>query len=112
MLTCGATPEYLFRRTGGVIGLLRRLIEGGCTEAMARGRERLTTELLDGAVIRPEQLGDLDALAGEVPAIPALTRPQVLSVQDRYPPADGALGHDMVCVKSTTATIPQGRGSA
>ncbi|MEU3558636.1 AAA family ATPase [Kitasatospora sp. NPDC006786] len=70
MLTAGTMPEYLFRRTGGVIGLLRRLIEDGCAEAMAGGEERLTRDLLDGTVIRPERLGDLDAHAGEVPSIP------------------------------------------
>lgn len=41
---------------------------------MASGEERLTRELLDRTVIRPEQLGDLDAQAGEVPAIPAPPR--------------------------------------
>ncbi|MFD4018493.1 AAA family ATPase [Streptomyces sindenensis] len=75
MLTGGHMPEYLYRRTSGVIGLLRRLIEDGCTEAMAGGEERLTVDLLDGTVLRPEQLGDLNAQAGELPDIPSTPRP-------------------------------------
>ena len=39
-------PEYLFRRTGGIVGLLRRLIEDGCAKAIDTGEERLTPELL------------------------------------------------------------------
>jgi hypothetical protein len=42
MLTTGRMPEYLFRRTSGVVGLLERLIEDGCTEALDSGAERLT----------------------------------------------------------------------
>ena len=32
MITSGTMPEYLFRRTTGVVGLLERLIEDGCAE--------------------------------------------------------------------------------
>ncbi|MFJ8856315.1 hypothetical protein [Streptomyces sp. NPDC102437] len=78
MLTGGHMPEYLYRRTGGVIGLLRRLIEDGCTEAMSSGEERRT-------VLHPEQLGDLDARAGELPDIPSAPRPA-----RRRRPAHGA----------------------
>jgi hypothetical protein len=53
MLTGGDMPEYLFRRTGGVVGLLRRLIEDGCARAIATGEERLTRVLLAGAA-QPE----------------------------------------------------------
>jgi len=42
MLTDGDMPEYLFRRTRGIVGLLRRLIQDGCTRAMETGREELT----------------------------------------------------------------------
>jgi Bacterial TniB protein len=42
MLAGGAMPEYLFRRTSGVVGLLERLIEDGCAAAIATGREQLT----------------------------------------------------------------------
>ena len=70
MLTKGDMPEYLFRRTRGIVGLLRRLIEDGCAQAIATGEERLTTELLAGTAIRLGNLGDLDPGAGEVPEIP------------------------------------------
>ncbi len=47
MLTSGTMPEYLFRRTSGVVGLLERLIEDGCAEALDTGEEQLTETLLD-----------------------------------------------------------------
>src|SRR5258708_15575846 len=37
MLTGGTTPEYIYRRTNGVVGLLERLLEDGCPEAIATG---------------------------------------------------------------------------
>ena len=52
MLTAGDMPEYLFRRTDGIVGLLRRLIEDGCAKAIATGEERLTRDLLAGTAIR------------------------------------------------------------
>ena len=70
MLTAGDMPEYLFRRTHGVVGLLRRLIEDGCAQAIATGEERLTRELLAGTPIRLGNLNDLDPDAGEIPDIP------------------------------------------
>jgi hypothetical protein len=70
MLTSGEMPEYLFRRTHGIVGLLRRLIEDGCAQAIATGQERLTPELLAGTAIRLGNLADLDPGAGEVPDIP------------------------------------------
>jgi hypothetical protein len=73
MLTAGEMPEYLFRRTHGIIGLLRRLIEDGCAQAIATGEERLTPELLAGTAIRLGNLADLDP--GEVPDIPADVAP-------------------------------------
>jgi hypothetical protein len=77
MLTTGEMPEYLFRRTHGVVGLLRRLIEDGCAQAIATGEERLTPELLAGTAIRLGNLADLDPGAGEVPDIPEdVTPPQ------------------------------------
>lgn len=51
MLTAATMPEYLFRRTNGVVGLLERLIEDGCGHAIAAGVERLTQTLLDGVVL-------------------------------------------------------------
>jgi len=70
MLTTGGMPEYLFRRTHGVVGLLRRLIEDGCAEAISSGEERLTPELLARTTIRLGNLADLDPDAGEIPEIP------------------------------------------
>jgi hypothetical protein len=70
MLTAGDMPEYLFRRTHGVVGLLRRLIEDGCAQAITTGGERLSRELLAGIPIRLGRLADLDPDAGEIPDIP------------------------------------------
>lgn len=56
MLTDGTMPEYLIRRTGGVVGLLGRLIEDGAQEAMDGGREVLDEELLDEIVLRREDM--------------------------------------------------------
>ncbi|MFG3668997.1 TniB family NTP-binding protein [[Kitasatospora] papulosa] len=61
MLTGGAIPEYLMRRTGGVVGLLGRLLEDGAYEAMESGKELIDENLLDGIVLRrdePEQPPD------------------------------------------------------
>jgi hypothetical protein len=70
MLTAGEMPEYLFRRTRGIVGLLRRLIEDGCAKAITTGEERITLELLVGTAIGLASLADLDPDAGEVPDIP------------------------------------------
>ncbi|MGW6880238.1 AAA family ATPase [Streptomyces goshikiensis] len=75
MLTTGEMPEYLFGRTRGVVGLLRRLIEDGCTDAILTGEERLTPELLAKTTIHLGNLNDLDPGAGEVPDIPQATAP-------------------------------------
>ncbi len=75
MLTTGGMPEYLFRRTHGIVGLLRRLIEDGCAKAIATGEERLTPGLLASTVIRLGNLADLDREAGEVPPIPQDVQP-------------------------------------
>ncbi len=61
MLTDGSMPEYLMRRTGGVIGLLGRLLEDGAQEAMESGKEMIDESLLDEIVLRrdaPEQPPD------------------------------------------------------
>jgi hypothetical protein len=64
-------PEYLFRRTGGVVGLLERLIEEGCTEALDTGTETLTEDLLDAVTIDIGNDQHRDPAAGEIPAVPA-----------------------------------------
>jgi hypothetical protein len=63
-------PEYLYDRTRGIVGLLRRLIEDGCTEAITSREERLTPELLARTTIRLGEHNDLDPDAGEIPDIP------------------------------------------
>ncbi|MFK0190568.1 AAA family ATPase [Kitasatospora sp. NPDC090308] len=54
MLTDGTMPEYLFRRSGGVVGILGRLIADGAQEAMDSGQEVLDEDLLDEIVIGRE----------------------------------------------------------
>jgi len=70
MLTAGHMPEYLFGRTNGVVGLLERLIEDGCQEAVASGAECLSEDLLDGIAITIDKTPFRDPGAGEVPDIP------------------------------------------
>jgi hypothetical protein len=71
MLTANRMPEYLFRRTSGVVGLLERLIEDGCTEALDSAAERLTESLLDQVTINLGNDPGRDAAAGEIPPVPA-----------------------------------------
>ncbi|WP_037573872.1 TniB family NTP-binding protein [Phaeacidiphilus oryzae] len=74
MLTGGTMPEYLMRRTNGVVGLLGRLIEDGCQEAMDSGRERLDEKLLDEIVIRRD---DPDLTQDEIePQTPPTSTPR------------------------------------
>jgi hypothetical protein len=58
------------KRTGGVVGLLERLVEDGCMQAIDSGEERLTTELLDSVEINLGNLPNRDPTAGEIPPIP------------------------------------------
>jgi hypothetical protein len=69
-LTGGTMPEYLFRRTGGVVGLLGCLIEEACMTAIESGAERLSQGLLDGIAIDLSKIPGREAEAGEVPAVP------------------------------------------
>ena len=85
MLTAGDMPEYLFRRTHGIVGLLRRLIEDGCAKAIATGEERLTPGLLAGTAIRLGNLDGLDPDAGEVPDIPEDVTPPPEPKKKRRP---------------------------
>ncbi|MFE4258192.1 AAA family ATPase [Streptomyces sp. NPDC056883] len=71
MLTEGRMPEYLFERSHGVVGLLERLIEDGCQEAIDTGTELLTETLLDGLPLSLAGAPGRDPGAGEVPALPA-----------------------------------------
>jgi hypothetical protein len=70
MLSGGSMPEYLFRRTGGIVGLLRKLIQEACRHAIESGAEKITAELLATLELRPSDLPGLDPAAGEVPDIP------------------------------------------
>jgi hypothetical protein len=70
MLTDGTMPEYLYRRTSGVVGLLERLIEDGCREAIEAGTERLTETLLDSIALDLAGAPGRDPGAGEIPAVP------------------------------------------
>ncbi|MFE9258009.1 TniB family NTP-binding protein [Streptomyces sp. NPDC006879] len=75
MLSSGTMPEYLYERTGGVVGLLERLVEDGCREAMDSGKEHLTEALLDTIAIDLDGSPARDAAAGEIPLVPAKKRP-------------------------------------
>ncbi|WP_326698973.1 AAA family ATPase [Streptomyces sp. NBC_01754] len=72
-LSEGDMPEYLYRRTHGIVGLLRRLAEDGLVKAMESGLEDLTTELFDEVPINlgniPGKENERDAEAGEIPDI-------------------------------------------
>ncbi|MFH9349708.1 AAA family ATPase [Kitasatospora sp. NPDC017646] len=72
MLTEAGMPEYLMRRTGGVVGLLTRLIEDGAQEAIDSGRELLDEALLDEIIISLDDPGR-DPDAGEIPVIDGLS---------------------------------------
>lgn len=75
MLTGGGMPEYLFRRTNGVVGLLERLIEEGCAEAIATGAETLTENLLDTIAINLGDTPGRPRTDDEIPDIPAHSKP-------------------------------------
>jgi len=71
MLTDGTMPEYLYRRTGGIVGLLERLIEDGAALAIAEATETLTESLLDSIEINLGNVPGRDPAAGEIPTLPA-----------------------------------------
>ncbi|MEW1914195.1 TniB family NTP-binding protein [Kitasatospora sp. NPDC085895] len=73
MLTEGTMPEYLMRRTNGIVGLLSRLIEDGCQEAMDSGRELLDEATLDEIVIRRD---DPQLAPEEIDPTPPATAPR------------------------------------
>jgi AAA domain len=75
-LTGGTMPEYLFRRTGGVVGLLSCLIEEACMAAIDSGTEQLSPELLDSVAIDLSRVPGRDPAAGEIPDLPAQAGPR------------------------------------
>ncbi len=70
MLSTATMPEYLFSRTAGIVGLLERLIEDGCSHAIDTGAEQLTCALLDSVDITVPHTPHREPDAGEVPAVP------------------------------------------
>ncbi|MEU6392210.1 TniB family NTP-binding protein [Streptomyces sp. NPDC046939] len=93
MLTAGTMPEYLMRRTGGVVGLLGRLLEDGAQEAMESGKELINQSLLDEIVLRRDEITQ----PPDEPVIPAdlqtavkrrrAKRPRNTTLDDRGPTA-------------------------
>ncbi|MBO0657141.1 ATP-binding protein [Streptomyces triculaminicus] len=83
MLTGGDMPEYIYRRTGGVVGLIERLIEDGASLAMDTGIEEITEELLDRVIIRTQH-PKRDRAAGEEGEVPPAL-PSKKAVQGRRP---------------------------
>jgi hypothetical protein len=69
-LTSRTMPEYLYRRTGGVVGLLGCLIEEACMTAIDAGTERLDLDLLDDVAIDLNTVPGRDPEAGEIPDVP------------------------------------------
>jgi hypothetical protein len=87
MLSAGTMPEYLYRRTGGIVGLLERLVEDGCALAISDGTENLTETLLDTAEINLGNAHRRDPTAGEIPPIPAPTASGTTSAASTTKPA-------------------------
>ena len=69
-------PEYLFRRTEGIVGLLKRLIEDGCTKAMETGQENLTIDLLQEIPINLGNVPGRPRTDDEIPVVPASSTPK------------------------------------
>ena len=100
MLSGGSMPEYLFGRTNGIIGLLKKLIQAGCRRAIETGAETITAGLLDTLTVSPADLPGLDPGAGEVPDIPPASarparkrrKPRNTVFDDRGTPACGTAG--------------------
>ncbi|MEU5547584.1 TniB family NTP-binding protein [Streptomyces sioyaensis] len=97
MLTGGTLPEYLKRRTGGVIGLLGRLLEDGAQEAMESGKELIDESLLDEIVLgrdAPEQAPDEPVIPAAPPTAvkespkTKAARPRNTTFDDHGPQAD------------------------
>ncbi len=101
MLSDGGMPEYLFRRTGGIVGVLRKLVQKACRHAIETGAEEITAGLLDALTVTREDLPGLDPGSGEVPDIPAVPaarkparprKPRNTVFDDRGAPAAGTAG--------------------
>ena len=76
-LLADGLPEYLFRRTGGVVGTVKNLLTAACTAAVENpdpetGEERLTIELFDTVTANYSAEEGRIAEAGEIPDVPAV----------------------------------------
>jgi AAA domain len=101
MLSEGDMPEYLFRLTGGTVGILRKLIQKACRRAIETGEEEITAGLLDSLTLTRKDLPGLDPDSGEIPDIlaapdakkPARPRkPRNTVFDDHGAPAAGTAG--------------------
>ena len=77
VLTEGELPEYLFRRSGGVVGTVNRLVTEAVLTAVENpdettGEERITIELLDGITANYSAEEGRIAEVGEVPDVPVV----------------------------------------
>lgn len=77
ILTDGDLPEYLFRRTGGVVGTVNRLVTEACRAAVENpdpesGEERITVALLDGLTANYSAEEGRIAEVGEIPDVPSV----------------------------------------
>jgi AAA domain len=101
MLSEGDMPEYLFRLTGGTVGILRKLIQKACRRAIETGEEEITTGLLDSLTLTRKDLPGLDPDSGEIPDILAASdakkparprKPRNTVFDDHGAPAAGTAG--------------------
>ena len=77
ILTDGDLPEYFFRRTGGVVGTVNRLVTEVCRAAVENpdpesGEERITVALLDGLTANYSAEEGRIAEVGEIPDVPSV----------------------------------------
>ncbi|MBY8858001.1 TniB family NTP-binding protein [Nocardia sp. CA2R105] len=100
MLTGGRMPEYLFRRTNGVVGLLELLVEEACTEAIATGTETITEQLLDSIALNLGDVPGRPRIDNEIPDVPSSappkrrrSRPRNTVFDDRGLPPDSDSEH-------------------
>lgn len=99
MLTEGIMPEYIYRRTGGVVGYIERLLGDGAALAMDTGTEEINEGVLDRVLIRaggPRR----DAASGEEGDVP----PQPASVKGKRKPRNKVLDDPGVPASSTAVT--------
>ncbi|GAA2356884.1 hypothetical protein SVIO_109370 [Streptomyces violaceusniger] len=67
----GTGSRWRFPSPARAVGLLERLIEDGCQEAIDTGTECLTESLLEGIALNLSSEPGRDPNAGEIPDVPA-----------------------------------------